>query len=425
MSDSLFKYITKSGKIDDQLYDNLRYVLEGKVYYYGNHFLYPQEKTEGKESARRRMKHVLRTIYAYYKLSGKKGNNSGIKVLSNAYFTFNDELQSLGFNVLSPNWSFAKNSRNLFGNVPFHKATEAIRKQVFDSSFSYLISDSFAEEYYSFRQKLINRIVEENISALVVPNDVSFFENLAIQAFKELRKPSFIFLHGLPARYNIIDENRTDYLIVWGEKIKEHYINMGFSPEKILVGGHPLYKKLATKEVRSTLDNVLVLAKVATGSPHSDGAKLYDRGAQIVYLLQLQKALQKKGVKSVRLRFHPSANPEWHFQYIDKQFFIPDFQPLSASLKSASLVIGPSSTVLLESIYHGVNYLVFEPVEDGVSLFNEELVAPFNGKEEGVPFAGSSTELEKLLADNVKMDTRVFERYISPFDIGFIKEILS
>lgn len=425
MSDSLFKYITKSEKIDDQLYDNLRYVLESKVYYYGNHFLYPDEKSTGRESARRRMKHVLRTIYAYYRLSRKKNNSSGIKVLSNAYFTFNDELQDLGFNVLSPNWSFAKNSRHLFGNVPFHKATEVIRKQVFDSEFSYLISDSFADEYYRFRQKLTDLVVEENIASLVVPNDVSFFENLAIQVFRELKRPSFIFLHGLPARYNIIDENRTDYLIVWGERIKEHYIDMGFSPEKILVGGHPLYKKLATKEVRSALDNVLVLAKVGTGSPHSDGVRLYDRGAQIVYLLQLQKALQKKGVKSVRLRFHPSANPEWHFQYIDRQFFIPDFQPLSASLKNASLVIGPSSTVLLESIYHGVNYMVFEPVEDGVGLCNDELVAPFNGKEEGVPFADSSAELEKLLTDNVKIDTRVFERYISPFDIGFIKEILS
>ncbi|QJB40626.1 hypothetical protein HF324_23435 [Chitinophaga oryzae] len=421
-NDSLYQYIRQSHSKDLLLYDNLRYVLEGQVYYYGNHFLFSNERRQ-KAKDIIQWKELLKTGYAYYNFVRKNGKDAAPRVLSNAYFNFNAELERLGYAVLAPCWSFRKGDRQLFGDMAFYKAMKQIRKRVFGSDFNDLTSEDFSKAYYAFRSKLADKVVESDVKALFVPNDVSFFENLSINVFKELKKPSFIFLHGLPGRYNIIDENRTDYLIVWGNRIKQHYIDTGFSANKIFVAGHPFYKQLSVKEVRSGMTDILVLAKVGLGSPHSDGMTLYDRGAQIVYLLEIQKVLQQKGIKQVRLRFHPSANPDWHYQFIDRNFFVPDFQPLNNSLQKASLVIGPVSTVFLEALYNGVNYMVFEPSENGVNIFNELLVAPFNGKEEGVPFAGSGVALHRLLTDNVKADTAIFNEYVAPFDIGFIKEI--
>ncbi|MBC9933805.1 hypothetical protein [Chitinophaga qingshengii] len=420
-NDSLYQYVRQLHSKDLLLYDNLRYILESQVYYYGNHFLYSNERKRSADKALR-WKELLKTCYVYYNLIGRRTKDARPQILSNAYFTVDSELEKIGYQVLSPCWSFRKNSR-LFGDIAFYKAIKHISRQAFDSDFNYLVSDDFSKEYYAFRSKLIDEIVSSEIKALFVPNDVAFFENLSINVFKELKRPSFLFTHGLPGRYNIIDENRTDHLIVWGPRIKQHYVDTGFSPDKIWVSGHPFYKQLSVKEVRSDMTNILVLAKTGPGTPHSDGMILYDRGAQIVYLMEIQKVLQQKGIKKVRLRFHPSASPDWHYQFIDKNFFQPDFQPLNDSLQKASLVIGPVSTVFLEALYHGVNYMVFEPGEQGVNIFNERLVAPFDGKEERVPFADSVSALEKLLTDNVKVDTAIFNEYIAPFDIGFIKEI--
>jgi hypothetical protein len=424
MGISLLKYISEEGEVDPVFYDNIRYILGNKIYYYGDHFKYAPEKSVNRHSDNIAKK-ILRDLFARYQYRRNIQHGSGKNVLSNAYFNFNVELKATGFNVLSPAWSFTRNTQALLGDVNFYRETENVKKLILEKPFNYIFSDAFQQKYKAYRDALSVMIDKQNINALIVPNDISFFENLAINTFKEAGKPSFIFLHGLPGRYNVIDENRTDYLIVWGEQIKRNYIKHGFSPDKIFVGGHPLYKNITSAEIRSGLENVLVLAKVGVGSPHSTGMTLYDRSNQIVYLLQVQKALQKVGVKKARLRFHPSANPEWHYQFLDRNFFILDEEPLPASLKRASLVIGPTSTVFLEALYAGVNYLIFEPSDQGVTILNEHLVAPFDGLEPGVPFSATIAQLEKQLKDNVRTDRNVLHEYIkTPFNVSFLKDLI-
>jgi hypothetical protein len=229
----------------------------------------------------------------------------------------------------------------------------------------------------------------------------------------------------MPGRYNSIDEHRSDYLIVWGEKIKEYYINNGFSPNRVLVSGHPYYGSISGKYLRSDLSDILVLAKIGVGVHHSDGVRLYDRGNIIVYLLEVQNVLKQRGVKKVRLRLHPSAGKDWIYKFIDKDFFELDVLPLDVSLKRCSLVIGPASTVFLEAIHAGVNYLVFEPSENDITILNEPLVPPFDGSENDIPVAKNEAELAYNLKNNMMVNPEVLNGYISaPFDIGFLREII-
>lgn len=421
---SLLKYVKEKNGIDDALYDNLRYTLDYHVYYFGEHFKYPHEK-HGAEKKTQELKALLKKFFVYYNILTKKTDPGKKAVLSNAYFNFNEELIRAGYNVLQPCWSVRKGKGQILGDVKTYQRAERINQQLRNADLHYLTSSAFLEEFESFKKELASVFLKEDIKALFVPNDVSVFENTALSVFKEIGRPSFIFLHGLPARYNIIDENRSDYLIVWGPKIKEHYVNLGFSPDKILISGHPYYSSARSPQLRFGLDNILLLAKIGVGSHHSDGVKLYDRGHIIVYLLEMQRVLQKLGVKKVRLRFHPSANPEWHYKFIDRNFFELDTEPLSASLSKASLVLGPASTVMLEALYSGVNYLVFEPLEEGRTLLNEQPAPPFDGSDPRIPVARNEAELEQYLREKRMVNVDVLHEYIkTPFDIGFLKEMI-
>lgn len=420
---SLLNYLKEIGAIDEKLYDTLRYTLEGHIYYFGDHFKRPLERNKQPGLADQ-WKTFLRESFIRYKYFRNK-TGEGQNVVSNAYFNFNEELSGLGYNVILPPWAIRKNADKVLGDYTFYRRTQELTRRFSEDPFLTLISPAFQEEIMAYRNTLKAQFMAIDAKALFVPNDVSFFENLSISIFKEFKRPSFIFLHGLPGRYNIIDENRSDYLIVWGEKIRQYYIKTGFAPEKVLVSGHPFYTDPGKKELRNDLSDILILAKIGVGQHHSDGVKLYDRGNNILYLMYIKQVLTRLGVKKVRLRMHPSANASWIYQFVDKYFFVPDEAPLTASLAQSSLVIGPTSTVFLEALYAGVNYLPFEPATDGVTILNEELVPPFDGTEPGVPMSTNTKELEYHLRNKSLTDRNILYDYISaPFDIHFLKDLI-
>jgi len=251
-------------------------------------------------------------------------------------------------------------------------------------------------------------------------------ERIAIKVFKEIQKPSFLFSHGLPARYSSIADDRTDYLIVWGEKIKQHYIANGYSSNKIYVSGHPYYQALKKKELRFSLNNILVITKPLPGTqPYNDRSIYFDRGNLILYLYSIQTVLRKFGIKSVRFRPHPSENGLWYLQYIDTDFYQLDNDNLIDSLNKSYLIIGSTSTVILEAIYYGVNYVVYEPAINGVTLNGLPVVPPFDGTDSRLPVAKNEDELYSIIKDKITVDISIWNDYIkTPFDISFIKTLI-
>jgi len=229
----------------------------------------------------------------------------------------------------------------------------------------------------------------------------------------------------LPGRYNSFDDNRSDFLIVWGEKIKENYINVGVNPNKIYVSGHPYYKTLNTLNLKFSFDDILVLNNSIDGAHHSDGIIMGDRGNSILYLFSIERELKRLGVKSVRFRPHKEENIDWYYKFINDDFFKPDVNNFSESLKRSTLIIGPTSTVFLESIYYGVNYLVYEPSNEGKNLLNQQLVPPFDGSDSRTPVAKTEDDLKYVLKNKTKVDTSIFSDYISsPFDLSFVKNLI-
>lgn len=422
---SLLEYLKSEAVLDTEIYDCLRYELDKHIYYYGDHFKRPVEKLK-QHTSKEKLKWFLRLArIKVYKFKSRKLANNKPLLMSNAYFNFNGELIQNGYEVITPPWAPSAKDATIY-DASLLKVCFKIKESFELSDFSYLISGEFISLIDKFTKLFEDFIIQNKVKGIVVSNDESFFENCCIKICRKLAVTSFIFLHGLPGRYNQIDENRSDYLVVWGNKIKQNYINNGFEENKIFVSGHPMYNKSSVEELRFGLSNILVLAKTGAGSPHSTGMILYDRGNLIVYLLSIQQVLRKLNVNRVRLRFHPSSNSEWYYKFIDKEFFLIDNSTLSNSLISSTLVIGPVSTVFLEALVNNVNYLVYEPSNNNVTLLNERLAPPFDGSEDNVPVAHNADELLLMIKSRSLVNSAIFNDYISSkFDISFFTHCIA
>ena len=413
---SLYNYLNEN--INNENIEILKSEIEYRIYHYGNQFKYPYKK---------RLFSDYRYIDRYFRslMRSKNIANDKSNIISNAYFNLEYELTKSGFNVFSPLWDISPNKfspYNILSIIKIHKLDNTLK----NISINELLSGNISVEIAKAKNILKKYFELYKIRAFITPNDITPFSRIAIDLLKSMNIPTFIFLHGLPARYNIIDENRTDYLMVWGKKIKENYIKKGFSSNKIIVVGHPIYQDVINKKLRFNTDNILLISKSMGGGQSGDNVVLSDRGNLIVYLLKIQRVLETIDVKNVRLRLHPSENEIWYKENIDTKFFILDHLPIFESLKRSSLVIGPTSTVFMDATCNGVTYIIYEPNTNGKDLLNYPLVPPFDGTDKRIVVANSEDELKFILETKESHDLSFINDYIStPFDINIIKDLIS
>jgi len=419
----LFRWLKDHSGLDPDILDTLKYELDKRIYYYGGHFSAPFERSVLEER--------LVSLHAMVKglfLAYGKGQKSAsdldpvARISSNAYFTFNASLCAGGFAVSGAPWLMR---RNELGDSRLYGKISAVRSCLESADFKEIISERFFGKIRELKSELKSYYLRERISALIVPFDMPFFERLAINIFRELGRSSFVSLHGLPGRYNAVDDNRADYLLVWGEKIKEYYVRAGVPESKIFVTGHPAYRAPQGGALRFSFEDVLVISKSMAGAQQSSEEILGDRGNLLLYLYSVRKALAELGVKRARLRLHPSESAVWYRRFIDDDFYVIDRAPLDHSLSRASLVIGPTSTVFVESLIKGVNYLVYEPALAGRDVMNYPLVPPFDGTERGVPVANDERGLAVLLKTRTAVTPEALSGFIrAPFDTSKVCGLL-
>ncbi|WP_370848120.1 hypothetical protein [Phocaeicola coprophilus] len=88
------------------------------------------------------------------------------------------------------------------------------------------------------------------------------------------------------------------------------------------------------------------------------------------------------------------------------------------------MVIGATSTVMLEAIMNGVNYLVFEPQEKGKDILRTNPIPPFDGKDEKLHVAFNENDLYYLLISKYQVNTTILDDYMQPLDLSPIKKLL-
>jgi hypothetical protein len=339
-----------------------------------------------------------------------------------------DSINQLGFNLFSPIWHPLR-KKNIVGDYKTWQWHQNIQHKIRNADFSSFLDPEFHENLEAFQQHLISQYQQQNFKALFLYTDQYFYSKYSIDIFKKMNRPSFVFTHGMPGIYSKEIDNRADYLMVWSEKIKQNYIKAGFDSSKVKVVGHPIYTNLEKeKPLRSSLTDILIIpvSSVTWHQHEYNNVVVNDASMVILYLYKVQHVLTKLGIKNARYRPHPSINKKWIIPFLDSNFYTLDNQPLTTSLKKASLVIGANSTIVLEALMHGVNYIAFDPKdENGVNMSGYKSVPPFDGSEEKLMLAQNEAELEKMIVDNVMTKYSLVHDFIQDFDLSVLKELIN
>ena len=417
-----FSYLRKTSILDKKTLELIKYELDKKIFLFGDHFNKSYERMNFTK-----LKFIL-SLFFKNLLALKYSKKSNIKnaVLFNANFYLTPEFQKKGYELITPELYY-RTKLSFLGGLSTLNKMELIKYLFVNGDMFYLLSKSFENKILDLKKELKSYIINNDIKALFLSNDMAFLEKLLISIFKELNIPTFIFLHGIPTTYNNIDNNRADYLVVWSDKIKNTYINIGLDKEKIIISGNPIYSSKKINNLSFNLNNLLIITHSITQSPeNSEKLILQERGALLTYLYSIQKVLSSFGIKSVRFRPHPSENPKWYLKNLDSKFYFLDTQSIDTSINNSSMVIGPISTVFFDAIANNKNYIVYEPLVNNKSAKNFELVPPFDGSDTRIPVANSESQLISLIKNKKTVNKDVLVDYTGgSFNFEKINDIIN
>ncbi len=401
--------------------DILEFYYHYRLYRYGDHNKINQENRVS--TKKEILKDYARELLCFKKVLNKNRNpqiEGGKNILSSAYFGVNKYLRDLGYNTFDGPWR-VNGSEHFVEDLSYIVSYYSFQRKLSRLSFQELISEKGEMVIASIVDKTSAMFRNNKIDAFIANSTHTYTNRIPLKAAQKIKIPTFVFLHGIPFPFYYEEPERSDYMIVWSKKIKDNFVKMtNYPADRIFVSGHPLYSKLEYETFRFSFGNVLVI------SPSCEAERSQDRGNMVWFLYQIERALKKVGAKHARFRPHPHENPNWYLKFIDKDFYKIDSRPIGTALKESSLVVGTISTVVLEALYYGVNYVLYDPLDErGINIYGHKPVPPFDGTDEYLPVARTIEDLELLLKDKVQVDKRLFEEYIqTPFDISFIKELI-
>lgn len=402
MNESYYDYLCEIFPDRKRFLEWIKLSLDNRVYHYGQHNKSPYEGERIKFALKGKISWLKHHFIDTAKLLSCNYNDS---IISNAYFSINNVIkENYQLKVLPCPWDYCT---DIFSETRLQKVISSLKSK----SFAELLTDSFYKEVLFLYDKMRYFISNNRIKMVICYNDMYPMDRMAIDAGKELGVPTVVFLHGLPARYNKIDDNRADFLCVWGEGIKEQYVNVGVDPDRIIITGHP---NLSTSMIpcikEIDLSHPLVLTYVGCGVPSSSAEyNIGDRGNTINYPWCVECALKQVGVEHATLRPHPSEDMKWYKRFVDNDFYTIDSLSLTESLKKSTMVIGPTSTVAIEAAKNGVPYFGFSPY----TKYGDALVPPFDNSESEFPVATSLKEFVSNIKEHKYMKPSVFDKYIS------------
>jgi len=404
--------------------DYFKIELDSFIYNYGDHISCSHRKDK-KMSWRTIVGNHLRNFSAIY---GTIKQYPDLKnVLSSVYFLDKTILSYIGINSISSILQ-PVGIKQILGDKETVEFIIYKNRCIAKGMFNDIYNKKFFEGLEELKNKIIKKFEQYNFHALFLNTDQYFESKFLIEIFKNLDRPSMVFSHGLPGIYSLEVDNRSNYLMVWGDRIKQNYINAGFNPNKLIVIGNPKYYDYKKIDIlRNTLDNVLVIPPSSClWLQHTyDEPQLIDRSMGILYLYIIQHVLEKFGVKHTRFRPHPSIDKEWMYGFLDQNFYEVDKDNLKESCLKSTLIIGATSTVFLEALMFGVNYIIFEPKSsDNKNILRCNLVPPFDGSEKNLEIATSEEELEYLIKNKYQIDINILDEYMQPFDTNILKEII-
>lgn len=386
--------------------DALKQDIERRYYHYGDHFKSPFENNNIKLTDS--LKIIFRQLLIDLKSRLFLEPLPPDSIVSNAYVSAGQIVHSRKFNLVRPPWSSSL-SNTIYGDLTLIQSSERFKNVLNKAKLIEFFSSNFIEQANSLYEILENYYKNPNIVAGLFPYDIGFFECISIDILKKLNKPSIVYLHGIPGVYEQDLYTRGEHLFVYGHQIKENFKLLDYPQNNIHVVGYPLEINW-TSTLKNSFDNILVLGMSMPGSHFSDRTpELYDRGHLIYYPYLIQDILQGLGVKNATFRPHPSERMDWYLQHIDSTFYKVDSgERITKAISNSTLVIGPTSSVALEAIALGVNFICFEPFD----IYRKWLVPPYDGSDTDLVTCFSPDELRFNLINKNTSNQNLVRKYL-------------
>jgi hypothetical protein len=389
-------------EIDEEFRDSLLYIAERKFNHVGDYFTNPIYPVSF--SKRIYFLVIIFRSFLKYLLFTKRKNldnyvlcaTTNIKIISRKNYFYPLNIGGL--------------SKNSWGNLNY--LLQYFKMLYFLENFD--LNKMNTQKFQKNIEKYCNILNEnlENCTDIIVDQDMGFFENILIKVAKQKNIRTHLYFHGLKAWYNDFDEHRCDYLYVWGEQMRNNYIQHGYPAKKIFSIGHPILRLNETREICFDLNRVLVLTKPINGANPSYSDFFSANLNCLYYLLQIEEALKSKGVRNATVRVHPSENINWYKAKLSK-FWQISKSPKEIDIEQHTICIGPTSTFMLDSISKGLNYLAFEPTSRiNTDIHGLPLVPPFDKSDERISVSFNQSELINALNNRVFVDRSIFKDYV-------------
>ena len=425
--------------VEPEYLQSVKYELDKHVYYFGENFKNPTscynvDQESNIQDLLSQSNSLLQLIFSH---QDWQNNNLyadlSPTIVCNAYFSWNQRISNLGFKVVAPIWTSPSENREI--EIMISYLCQLVTR-LFSTRFQVFFNKQFIEIVNATRIILEKYYSHPAFVAYVMPYNLPFFEYSANQIFRSQGKLTFMAIHGLSHGYSEFNAKElcefnhekyfTDYYLVWGDAIADQFPKHGIDRSKVFVTGHPDYIDTSNiNSVRFDFDNVLVCTRAIAGAPAMNLPVFQNVMNLVDYLYRVQIVLRKLGITKARLRPHPSESHDWYRRYIDNSFYELDDQPLRESLISSSLVIGAASTVFIEAVLQGVNYLIFDPKEEYDPCGYMPYDQPFDGSNPLVPVAKSGEELFQILKEKRRIDIECLKTFIkSPFSCESILEMV-
>jgi hypothetical protein len=402
VKENLFAHLLDSMHEHRDILDCLEYEVHERIYYYGAQFKGDRDDTTFLSKVSFFYKHAKILLYILAGKLTREKNTVGARGLSSSSHNYDQMLELEGCHIDRAPWS-PRSGKSL--GITFNGYLDFIkmdfRIQFYD--FYDLVSSQNIVAIRNYKRIFKAWVKQADYKFLIVRDDLNFWSRLSLAVFKELGLPSISMAHGGTTMvYEGTADIRASHITMWGEMQANFHIQNGYDPEKISVTGHPEYK-FSHQELRFSFDEILVVAKSMAGVVTGKKKFIEDRGNSIMYLMIIERVLKDLGIKSVSFRPHPSESYDWYSKFIDTKFFREDKKTLSNSLQASTLVIGPKSTVLVDAMAHGVNYVIFEPTYDGKDILFGAVTPPFDGSDTDFPAASNASELDHIIRNKTSI----------------------
>jgi hypothetical protein len=399
-----------------------KYEFDKHLLYYGEHFSHGYDRKVPGRIPGQYARELMAFFWRHQKaidqaLAAPTPARTPTPVLfSNAYFSWDQALSGRGVRVDKSPWTAPVEGDPL--SVALFSQCSAV-VELFKADFAVFYAKEFHDILRAAVSNLERFYAAHPAQGILMPYTNGFFEGISTALFRRQGKRSFLCIHGIPMRLDwwAAGEHPVDAIVVWGAALKRRLVATGRPEETVLVSGHPEYSGRPAVPIASSLDRVLVLTYPQSGAPMLDTPYYHDRGLSLDYLWRVQECLKRVGVRLARVRPHPSESKDWYQASLDAGFWEVDRANLAESLGTTSVVVGPTSTVLLDAAVRGVNYVGFSPSLPHYNPLHDAFFSPdlpFDGADDRFPVAHTEEDLTRLLRDGARIRTEAVADYIAP-----------